>query len=510
MIYAVAPSPLDINRIWAGTDDGLIQVTTDGGRHWKDVTPPQLVPFAKVSILDAGHFDAATAYAAINTLRLDDMRPHILRTHDGGKTWTEIVNGIPDGAPVDAVREDPKRKGLLFAGTEREVYVSFDDGDHWQSLRLNMPATSIRDLIVKDDDLVAATHGRGFWILDDITPLRQIDSGIAQSPAHLFKPETALRIRWDMNTDTPLPPDEPAGENPPDGAIIDYYLGGSTSGPVTLEIDDGAGRAIRRYSSADPVPPIDPMLAVPKYWARPPRGLSAEPGLHRWLWDLHYTSLPEPRNQLPMQAIVHDTVPAPASPWVLPGRYTVKLTANGQTYAQPIVVKMDPRVKTPAAALARQFTLAKQCYDDVVRTNQAREQVRAVREQLSRDRERAGQGEVADAIAAFEKKIVDVAGAGGGGGRFGGGGGRGAFTRENDTLASVGGALAQLMRAIEEADDAPTSQAAAAVADRRASLAKLTLRWNALKTEDLAKLNAQLKAASLPEVRVEAVSGSGQ
>ncbi len=174
VIYALAPSPLDINRIWAGTDDGLIHVTVDGGKNWQNVTPPQLVPFAKVSILDAGHFDAQTAYAAINTLRLDEMRPHILRTHDGGKSWTEIVNGIPDGAPVDVVREDPKRKGLLYAGTEREVYVSFDDGDHWQSLRLNMPATSIRDLIVKDDDLVAATHSRGFWILDDVTPLRQL------------------------------------------------------------------------------------------------------------------------------------------------------------------------------------------------------------------------------------------------------------------------------------------------------------------------------------------------
>src|SRR5579864_4485842 len=233
VIYAVAPSPLDVNRIWAGTDDGLIHATVDGGMHWKDVTPPQLVPFAKVSILDAGHFDTQTAYAAINTLRLDDMRPHIWRTHDGGKTWTEIVNGIPDGSPVDAVREDPKRKGLLFAGTEREVFVSFDDGDHWQSLRLNMPASSIRDIIIKDNDLVAATHGRGFWILDDITPLRQLAPAVADAPAFLFKPQTATRVRWDMNTDTPLPPDEPAGQNPPDGAMIDYYLGAAASGEVT-------------------------------------------------------------------------------------------------------------------------------------------------------------------------------------------------------------------------------------------------------------------------------------
>jgi photosystem II stability/assembly factor-like uncharacterized protein len=470
VIYAVAPSPLDINRIWAGTDDGLIHVTIDGGAHWKDITPPQLVPFAKVSILDAGHFDAGTAYAAINTLRLDDMRPHILRTHDGGKTWTEIVNGIPNGAPVDAVREDPKRKGLLFAGTEREVYVSFDDGDNWQSLRLNMPCTSIRDLIIKDDDLVAATHGRGFWILDDITPLRQMDANTAQAGAHLFKPETAVRVRWDMNTDTPLPPDEPSAPNPPDGAVIDYYLGASASGPVTIEILDSAGQLVRRYSSADPVEPIDPMLAVPMYWARPPRGLSSQPGMHRWVWDLHYTSLPEPRVQLPMTAVFHDTVPSSASPWVMPGRYTVKLTVNGQSYTQPLTVRMDPRVRTTAAGLLQQFTLSKQCYDDVLKISKVMDEARALRERLKNAPD-----------ADLEKKLNAIAGAPGGGGRFGGGGGRGPVAGGPDTLASVSAALGQLMRLIENADVAPTTQMVAAVADRHAALAKLMGEWAKLK-----------------------------
>src|SRR5207249_2400089 len=180
--------------------------------------------------------------------------------------WKEIVNGIPAGAPVSVVREDPKKQGLLFAGSETQVYVSFDDGDHWHSLRLNMAASSVRDLIVKDDDLVVGTHGRGFWILDDITPLRQINAEVAQAAAYLFKPETATRVRWDMNTDTPLPPDEPSAPNPPDGAIVNYYLGASVSGPVTIEILDSAGQLVRRYSSADPVEPTDPMLAVPMYW----------------------------------------------------------------------------------------------------------------------------------------------------------------------------------------------------------------------------------------------------
>ncbi len=274
VIYTVAPSYVDINRIWDGTDDGLIHVTADGGLTWKDVTPPELKPWMKVSIIDAGRFDAETAYAAINTLRLDDMRPHIYRTHDGGKTWTHITNGIPDGAPVDAVREDPKRNGLLFAGTETQVWVSLDDGEHWQSLRLNMPATSIRDIIVKGDDLVAGTHGRGIWILDDITPLRQMQTAPRES-AILFKPQVAYRVRQNTNTDTPIPPDEAAGKNPPDGAIINYTLTSDASGPVTLEILDAGGKAIRHYSSADNVPPPDPATApVPLYWYRAPQRLA--------------------------------------------------------------------------------------------------------------------------------------------------------------------------------------------------------------------------------------------
>src|SRR5438105_6259296 len=268
VIYAVAPSPLDINLIWAGTDDGLIHRTTDGGAHWTDVTPKQLKPWQKVSILDASHFDKNTVYAAINTLRLDDLRPHIYRTRDGGATWTEITKGMPDNENTDVVREDPERKGLLFAGTERAAYVSFDDGDHWQSLRLNMPATSIRDLIIKGDDLCVGTHGRGFWILDNITPLRQLQTSIVKSPAFLFKPQTAVRVRWNTNSDTPLPPDVPAGENPPDGAMIDYYIGRASGGLLTLEIKDASCATVRRYSSDDKLPAEDPLLNIRPYLSR--------------------------------------------------------------------------------------------------------------------------------------------------------------------------------------------------------------------------------------------------
>ncbi len=224
VIYTVAPSYRDASTIWAGTDDGLIHVTRDGGTTWKDVTPPALTAWSKVSLMDAGRFDAATAYVAVNRFRLDDQKPHVYRTHDGGRTWQEVVRGLPDNAPVNVVREDPVRRGLLFAGSERAVFVSFNDGDDWHPLRQNMPATSIRDLVIHDDDVVVGTHGRSFWILDDITPLRQLDAKVAAAAAHLFRPQVAYRVRGNLNRDTPLPPEEPVGKNPPDGAVIDYYL----------------------------------------------------------------------------------------------------------------------------------------------------------------------------------------------------------------------------------------------------------------------------------------------
>src|SRR5581483_2604317 len=284
-----APSPLDVKRIWVGTDDGLIHVTTDGGRSWNDVTPPQLGPWAKVAIMEASHFDPLEAWAAINTFRLDDLRPHILRTRDGGKSWTEVVSGLPNGAIVNVVREDPKRRGLLFAGSETQVWVFFDDGDHWQSLRLNMPAISIRDLNAHEDDLVAGTQGRGFWILDELEPLRQVGEA---KDTFLFKPQRAWRVRWNKNTDTPLPPDEPAGQNPPDGAIIDYYLAAAEATPVSLEILDSAGNLVRRYSSTDKSEPLRDTGQVPWYWIRPQRVLPASAGMHRFVWDLHYTPAP--------------------------------------------------------------------------------------------------------------------------------------------------------------------------------------------------------------------------
>ncbi|MBK9484506.1 MAG: glycoside hydrolase [Chitinophagaceae bacterium] len=359
VIYTVAPSYVDINTIWCGTDDGLIHVTKDGGKTWTNVTPPAITSWSKVSLMDASHTNANTAYAAVNRIRCDDQRPHIYRTMDGGKTWKEIVNGLPND-PINVVKEDPVRKGLLFAGSERAVYVSFDDGANWQSLRLNMPATSIRDLVIKDDDLVIGTHGRSFWILDDITPLRQMYNQLLNQPAILFKPQNTYRVRWSMYPDTPVPPDEPAGQNPPDGAIINYYLA-SNAANVQLDILDSKGNQIHKYTSTDTMYTIPPNN-VPPYWIRPQQILSAKSGAHRFMWDMHYQPLNVPPSY-PISATPMNTAPDPTSPWVMPGTYTARLTVDGKIYDQSFTVKMDPRVKTSAKDLQLQHDLSLSCYN---------------------------------------------------------------------------------------------------------------------------------------------------
>ncbi|HMV51946.1 MAG TPA: glycoside hydrolase, partial [Blastocatellia bacterium] len=428
VIYTVAPSHKDLNTIWAGTDDGLIHITRDGGKKWTNVTPPELKSWMKVSLMDAGHFDNDTAYAAINTLRIDDLRPHIYRTHDGGKTWKHITNGIPNGTIVNVVREDPQRKGLLFAGTEQTVFVSFDDGDNWQSLRLNLPGSSVRDLVIKDDDVVVGTHGRSFWILDDITPLRQLTAEVANAAAHLYKPQTAIRVRRSNNTDTPIPPEEPMGQNPPDGAIINYWLKADAK-EVTLEILGPANRVLRRYSSSDQPDVVDPKTqAYPEYWFRAPRVLSNKAGLQRWTWDLRQVPPVGFPRSYPMTAIYQDTPPQPDGPLVQPGAYQVRLNVDGKSFTQPLTVKMDPRVTTSQAGLAQIHDVATRCYDGITKARAAQADIRKLREQLRALKDKAGSGAVApdvlNAIAALDQKASAIEGAGGGG-RFGGGGGRG-------------------------------------------------------------------------------------
>jgi photosystem II stability/assembly factor-like uncharacterized protein len=494
VIYALGLSPLDVNRIWAGTDDGLIWTTTDGGGHWDNVTPPALKAFWKVFNMDAGHFDSKTAYAAVNTLRLDDMRPHLFRTHDGGKTWLEINNGIPDGAATSTIREDPKRKGLLYAGTETQVYVSFDDGDHWQSLRLNMPASSVRDLQVKDDDLIAGTHGRGFLILDNVTPLRQIAEKIAGEPLHLYAPQTALRIRGAMNPPTPWPPDMATGENPPDGAMIDYYVGPKFSGVLTLEIKDSKGEMVAQVHSNDPVPPLDPRYPDPTLWARPPRIPSVEAGHHRFLWDLRYPAVPGmSTGPSADEAVPYNTPSVPSSPFVLPGTYTVQLMAGGKTFSEQLHVVMDPRVKTPVAELEEQFKVSKAIYDDALRATAALHEITVLREQLSA---KSAQPPVASAGDSLESKLTKIAGGRGEGARAGGGG-RGTPAGPPN-LTTLRLQLARMEHTVQSADVAPTTAQVEAYDGLKKPLADLIQQWNTLKASDLKALNDSLRKQGLP------------
>jgi len=482
-VTALAPSPLDVNVLWAGTGDGLIQLTSDGGRKWTNVTPPQMKPWTRIFNMDAGHFDAGTAYAAANTLRLDDMNPHFWRTHDGGKTWTEIDNGIAGGAVSNSIREDPRKKGLLYAATDTQVWVSFDDGDHWHSLRLDMPAISVRDIQVKDDascmcsDLVAGTHGRGFWILDDVTPLREAAEAAAASGAYLFKPAPAVRVRFATNDPTPWPPELPAGENPPNGAIVDYYLP-AAAGEVKLEILNAQGKTLRTYASTDPVrtpdPATDPVAynklcqqtptapdcGLPLYWPAPPQVLRTTAGMHRFSWDMHYDPIPGGAGGGRGGgggAVPHRTYPAVASPWVAPGSYTVRLTANGKTLTQPITVKMDPRVKvTPE--VQRIFTLTAQMEANARIAADAYKQARELTAKLKARPQSA-------ANDALIKQLEDIA------------------PEETGNLASIGSQMVASVMGMQGSELPPTAAALEACAQQEASYTALMTKWSALKAK---------------------------
>jgi hypothetical protein len=487
VIYTVAPSPVEVNRIWIGTDDGLVHLSSDGGKNWTDVTPPNISAWQKISLIDAGHFDANTAYAAINTLRVDDLRPHILRTHDSGKTWTEIVNGIPAGQIVNAVREDPMRKGLLFAAAEKGVYVSFDDGANWESLRLNMPATSVRDVIIKSDDLVAATHGRGFWILDNINPLRQLDRTTSQNS--LFKPQTALRVRGSLNPDTPLPPDEPAGENPPDGAMIDYLLAKDATGPVTIEIKDGKGQSIRKYSSADARQTYDPKkLRIPEYWIRPLQSISTKVGMHRFLWDMHYTAVPNVEPEYPMAATYRNTAPAATSPWVAPGNYSVVLTIDGKSFTEPMIVQIDPRVKAPIADLQEQFDLSWQLYQLRLQLAPIGKKFSDIADQLTKLKARAAERpDVSEKLEAFGQIMA----------KFGPPHPRPGAPPSFFVLEST----TRLFDETQGADAAPTAAVKAAAADVQTKVGAAMELWKKLLEVDLPAMNQQLTTAGFGAIK---------
>jgi len=498
VIYAVAPSFKEANTIWAGTDDGLIHITRDGGKSWQNVTPPQLKPWSKVSIIEASHFDAGTAYAAINSFRLDDLRAHIYRTRDFGKTWTEITHGIQDGGASNAVREDPFRKGLLYAGTEGSVYVSFNDGNDWQPLQLNLPHTSMRDLAIHGDDLIVATHGRSFWILDDITPLRQMKFEMGKEFNPLFAPQEAIRFRWNRNPDTPLPPEVPAGKNPPDGAIIDYYLAAVPKGPVTLEILDEQQHLVRRYSSADRPESMEKLAAehpIPMYWVRPAQILSVSPGMRRFVWDLHYAPPDSLSHEFPISAIAHDTPKYPLGAWVLPGNYTVRLTVDGRVFTQPLTVKMDPRIKTPLADLRKQFEMETGAVEGMNESYEALAQVRSVRSQLKDRGAKAGKGAVADATAALDKQTAELEGAAQSSSY-----GVPSAGKQPENFATLNQHFGGILAVADSADTAPTTQATAVFKELEDALDKLVTRWKNIRQQDIPALNSELKKAGLTPI----------
>jgi photosystem II stability/assembly factor-like uncharacterized protein len=504
-IYSFAASFKSPDTLWAGTDDGLVWITRDHGKNWKDITPPKLTPWSKVTQISASHFDDNTAYVSVSRMRIDDMQPYLFRTHDGGATWDSISAGLPDGSPVDSVREDPVRKGLLFAGTETAVWVSLDGGDHWQPLQFNLPHTSMRDLLIKDNDLIVATHGRSFWILDDISPLRQIDEiraaeMKADTGAFLFKPGPAYRVRRSTNPDTPLPNDEPAGENPPDGAVIDYELGQGITGTVTLEILDRRGKLVRKYASDDkPEATMEELSKqlIPLYWLRMPKTLPSTPGMHRWVWDLRYTTPTATSYEYPISAVPHDTPRTPQGSLALPGTYTVRLTAGGKVLTAPLTIRIDPRVHATAVELESLFVEQSKLAEMVSKSASASLEVHSAREQLEA-LSKTAPSPVKDAPALSEAidKLDNELGELLSGHPNPGG-------EETPGLDDVAGESAGLYEQVGSADAAPTTAQLKAAEHSNEELTEVLNRWQHSKETSIPALNRQLGAAHLPLVNLE-------
>jgi photosystem II stability/assembly factor-like uncharacterized protein len=480
VIYTIAPSTLSATALWVGTDDGLVWRSDDAGIHWREVTPRALTPWSKVAGIELSHFDPAVAYLAIDRHRLDDDEPYLYRTQDGGKTWQRIDAGIPRDSFVNVVREDLAAKGLLYAGTERGMFMSLDDGAHWQPLQQNLPMTSVRDIDVHGDDLVIATHGRGFWIMDNASALRQMGTLRADEPV-LFKPATAFRVRPSNVTGTPMPKDEPLAANPPDGAVIDYALPAAVTGPVMLTIRDAHDNLVRRFSSADFEASPDPSkLEFAAEWVPPPAVLSSAPGMHRFVWDLRYPSAePATKKRRALQGA-----------WAPPGQYAIELNIAGKNLRQPLVLKEDPRVTVSQAALQREFALTQQIEQASERASAALAQASRLLDTLE---SRLAQSTAPhEGIAHLRAKASSVSGVPPHSAL------RNTPPLRTDSLKMLATDLGKLEAAADGADADPGPDVRASFATLSRMLSATLSDWQTLLNHDLVELNAQLKAAGEP------------
>jgi photosystem II stability/assembly factor-like uncharacterized protein len=491
VVYTIAPSPLSASEIWAGSDTGLIHLTRNSGKNWTDVTPPDVSAWSKVTQIEVSHFNPGEAYAAIDRHRLDDLRPFLYRTRDYGKNWVPIVSGIDGNAFLNCIREDPKHKGLLFAATETGVYVSFDDGDHWDSLKLNMPVTSIRDIAVHDNDLIVATHGRGFWVVDDITPLRQITDSVQSADLWFYKPARAVRMKSDGFIGTPLPPDEPQAKNPPSGAYLDYTLRSNASAPVELDIVDARGKLIRHYSSHEKATPPPANLPIAPRWFAKPQMLSSEAGMHRFVWDLRFG-----RSGTSMEADSDDDdEPTWVGPLVLPGRYTAKLTVDGKVYKQNVDVVMDPRVRATPTELSEQFRWGQRAFEKMIQAREAVLQIQAL--QLALDKAHAnGNSGIATTVKSAQEQS----------GRILTGGERG----RDQGMQSASRSLTIVLAAIESADRTPPSQVIELFRQAEKTLQGRLAEWNAFKQSTLPDLNRQLQSVGMPAIQLSMLEQEAQ
>ena len=480
-LATVAPSYVDKNVIWTGSDTGIVSLTRDGGKTWINVTPPSIAPWSKISLIEPSHFDAGVAYAAIERHRMDDRAPYVYRTRDYGKSWDAITTGLEAPKFVLAVREDPKQRQLLYAGTEFGIEVSFDDGDHWQPLQLNLPATSVRDMTVHGDDLVIATHGRSFWILDDITPLRQLARGTHSASAFLYRPQTTLRVDNDAFPGTPIPPEEPTADNPPNGAVLDYYLPG-TAQAVALRVYDSSHKMVREVTSAPRQPAHHAPLPIAERWFSKPQRLETSAGMHRFIWNLAWDPSGAPEDNEPDDGEGR----VPHAPRVAPGAYSVELQVNGETVStEPLILIKDPRSAATQAQFVQQFAMSYKIYRDVLESRRALAEIASVKEQL--DKTSAGASAANTQVINKAKELRA---------------GLDAIAEGSSGLDAANMELISALSAVESSDRQAPSQAYAVYRlARTASRAKL-MQWAVLKTGPLAALNHELQAQGFPSIAI--------